>query len=373
MGEKNTKNGWIVPLLLIVLIVAGSCGYFIGTSASTKRYKAEKEQEVLLNRSELALYDEVKGPIYVTGHKTPDSDTVGAAIGYANLLQKLGYDAHAVVLGKINAESEFILKAAKIETPKILEDASGLNMILVDHSEYMQSAPGLQDAKIIAVIDHHGVGSIFTGNQLIYDARPLCSANTIVWFHYRNYGVEIDKQTAIVMLGAILSDTGGLKFSTTTAADKAAGKNLADIAGITDIDAFYDEMRKFALSYTGMSDEEIFFSDYKEYLAGDKKFAIATIQVYDKQNSEKLAPRLKAVIPGALVSRGMDMSFIQLAPSPKEHYLIASDEAAEEVLKIAFGEKLKREENFYVLTPGVSRRSVLVPEITNVLESHPTE
>lgn len=108
--------------------------------------------------------------------------SVGASIGYANLLQKLGYDAHAVTLGKVNLETKFILETAQIEEPPILEDASGLNMVLVDHSEYKQSANGLKDAKIVGVIDHHGVGSIFTGNQQIYDARPLGSTNTIVWF-----------------------------------------------------------------------------------------------------------------------------------------------------------------------------------------------
>ena len=32
--------------------------------------------------------------------------------------------------------------------------------------------------------------------------------------------------------------------------------------------AFYQEMYKALLSYVGMSDEEIFFSDYKEYESG---------------------------------------------------------------------------------------------------------
>ncbi len=39
-----------------------------------------------------------------------------------------------------------------------MEDASGLNMILVDHSEYTQSADGLKDAHIISIIDHHAMG-----------------------------------------------------------------------------------------------------------------------------------------------------------------------------------------------------------------------
>lgn len=89
----------------------------------------------------------------------------------------------------------------------VLQDAAGCNMVLVDHSEYMQSAEGLQDANIISIIDHHADGTITTAGQLIYDARPLGSTSTIIWMRYRDYGVTPDRQTALVMMGSILSDT----------------------------------------------------------------------------------------------------------------------------------------------------------------------
>lgn len=74
----------------------------------------------------------------MTGHKSPDSDTVGCAIGYAVLLRRLGYDAEPVLLGELNNESRYILEHAKLECPPILENAAGKNMVLVDHSEFSQ-------------------------------------------------------------------------------------------------------------------------------------------------------------------------------------------------------------------------------------------
>ena len=177
-----------------------------------RTFSEGKNQDILLNRSELEGLDEIKGTIYVTGHKSPDSDTVGSSIAYASLLRALGYDAIPVLLGKINHESAFILKAAGFETPKLLENAAGLNMVLVDHSEYTQSADGLQDANIIGIIDHHADGSVMTKSPLIYDARPLGSAATIIWIRYRNYGLTPNRQVAIAMLGAILSDTKNLRL-----------------------------------------------------------------------------------------------------------------------------------------------------------------
>ena len=132
-----------------------------------------------------------------------------------------------------------ILIAAGLETPKLLEDASGLNMVLVDHGEYTQSADGLKDAHIITIVDHHGDGAVTTGNPLIYDARPIGSAATITWLRYRSYGVEPDRQSTIMMMGAILSDTKNLQSGTTTFADREAVKVLSGIGGITDVDAFY--------------------------------------------------------------------------------------------------------------------------------------
>ena len=170
------KTRWITFVsLLILFAAAASGGFFFGKTIEEKHFQEEKNFNILLNRSDLEGLGKIKGTIYVTGHKSSDSDTVGSSIAYASLLRALGYDAVPVVLGNINHESAFILKTAGLKTPELLKNASGLNMVLVDHSEYTQSADGLRDAKIISIIDHHGDGSVTTANPLIYDARPIGS------------------------------------------------------------------------------------------------------------------------------------------------------------------------------------------------------
>ena len=71
-----------------------------------------------------------------------------------------------------------------------------------------------------------------TGHQLVYEAKPIGATATIVWLDYLNYGLEIDKSTAHVLLGAILSDTYGLTGSTTTGADRQAVTDLAMQCGL---------------------------------------------------------------------------------------------------------------------------------------------
>ena len=61
--------------------------------------------------------------IHVTGHKNPDTDSIVAAITYAQLKTKLGYEAVACRLGEINAETRYILNRFGFKEPMVLSDA----------------------------------------------------------------------------------------------------------------------------------------------------------------------------------------------------------------------------------------------------------
>ena len=375
--ETAVMSRWITILcVLILLAAAGIGGFFLGKAGEAGRYQEEAKLTVLLNRSDLDGLGEIEGTIYVTGHKSPDSDTVGSSIAYAALLRELGYDAVPVVLGPVNHESAYILEAAGLEVPELLEDASGLNMILVDHSEYTQSANGMKDAKILSIIDHHGDGSVMTASPLIYDARPIGSASTITWLRYRNYGIVPDRQSAIMLMGAILSDTKNLQSGTTTFADREAVRVLSELGGISDTDAFYQEMYKALLSYEGKTDEEIFFTDYKEYEIGGRKVSVGNVNAYDEETAKDLAARMRAVMPLTKPSTGMDMCFAMISILHDDisvTYLVPSDEAAEEVLQTAFGDQAVYDGTSWKVEPYASRKAVFIPAITDVLESYPKE
>lgn len=60
--------------------------------------------------------------VYIFGHKKPDTDTVTSSIALTYLKNKLGIPSKAMVLGKINDETKFVLDYFKVETPQILDD-----------------------------------------------------------------------------------------------------------------------------------------------------------------------------------------------------------------------------------------------------------
>lgn len=59
--------------------------------------------------------------VYITGHRNPDTDSICAAIAYAELKRRLGVPAVAARAGKLNRETEFVLGFFGAKAPRLLE------------------------------------------------------------------------------------------------------------------------------------------------------------------------------------------------------------------------------------------------------------
>lgn len=86
------------------------------------------------------------GVTYIVGHNPPDSDTVCTAIAYANLKQELGINAEARIAAPPNSETVYALRYFGVKEPLVLENASGQNIILVDHNSFAQAVKGMESA-----------------------------------------------------------------------------------------------------------------------------------------------------------------------------------------------------------------------------------
>ena len=62
-------------------------------------------------------------PIYITGHLHPDTDSIASAIAYSFFKRAMGVRAIPCRLGKLNAESSYLLKRFGFEEPMLLTDA----------------------------------------------------------------------------------------------------------------------------------------------------------------------------------------------------------------------------------------------------------
>ena len=80
-------------------------------------------------------------------------------------------------------------------------------VVLVDHNEAAQSVPGLEQAEVLAIIDHHRLADIQTKNPVYMRNEPVGSTCTIVSGMYQERGLMPSPRLAGLLAAAIVSDT----------------------------------------------------------------------------------------------------------------------------------------------------------------------
>lgn len=220
--------------------------------------------------------------IYVIGHKSPDLDSVVAAMALANLkniLEKTD-KYEAAVAGEVNKETKYIIDKFGFNLPKTLEDAKEKKLILVDHNEFLQAISGIEDAKIIEIIDHHKLDFKYSEPIAIL-VKPWGSSCSIIFDLYKSSDVKIEEKLAGLMLSAILVDTVITKSPTCTEKDKEIIVELAKLAEIDNWQEFGMEIFKVRASVSELSDEEIIKSDFKDFNMKAGKFGVGQVETVD--------------------------------------------------------------------------------------------
>jgi len=151
-------------------------------------------------------------------------------------------------------------------------------VLLVDHAEQAQSVPGVEEAEIVEILDHHHVGSIETTVPVRATFDPVGSTATLVIERFRQNGMEPSGPTATMLLGAILSDTVILNSPTTTERDRSAVEYRERVLAI-DATALGREMFEETSDVSRLPAEDIIHRDAKEYeAAGGKTICIAQVE-----------------------------------------------------------------------------------------------
>lgn len=179
--------------------------------------------------------------------------------------------------------------------------------VLVDHSALNQTVNHIENADIVAIIDHHHIGGITTDQPVLYRNQRLGSTCTIIADMYQENGILPDKDMAGLLLSAILSDTLNFKSTTTTSQDHTTAKWLAKIAGIEDIDAYAREMLSASVSLKDSTPHEILYRDLKTYQIGKYSFAIGQTNYSHMEEVQKILPEFKENLQKEQASNGLDI------------------------------------------------------------------
>ena len=168
-------------------------------------------------------------------------------------------------------------------------------VILVDHNEASQAVPGIEEAEVMEVFDHHRIGSFQTLHPILFVVEPVGCTNTLITELYQKYNIEPEPPYAGLMLSAILSDTVILRSPTTTDRDRKAAASLAEIAGL-EIRQLGEEIFNASSDLLKKAPEEIIRTDYKMYEVKNHRIGIGQIEVIEMLTFEKLrGPLLDAL------------------------------------------------------------------------------
>jgi manganese-dependent inorganic pyrophosphatase len=168
-------------------------------------------------------------------------------------------------------------------------------VLLVDHAEAAQSVPGIEQAEIVEILDHHHIGSIETKLPVMATFDPVGSTATLVIERFRQNGMEPSQTTALTLLGGILSDTVILNSPTTTDRDRAAVEYLERVLA-RDATEFGRDMFEATSDVSGLTAEEIVARDLKEYdLGGGRAMSIAQIETVGTALAERKDELLDAL------------------------------------------------------------------------------
>lgn len=237
-------------------------------------------------------------------------------------------------------------------------------VILVDHNERGQSIPGIEEADILEIVDHHRVADIQTVGPLMFRGEPLGSTATIVTKMFDELDVEMPSHIAGLLLGAVVSDTLLFKSPTCTPVDTKIAKKLAKIAGV-DIQEFAMEMFKAGTSLVGKTVDEIFNQDFKKFSFDSLQVGVAQVNSMDIEGFLPYKKDMLDYMNKFAEDNNLEFTLLLLTDIINANSEIFVGGPRPELVEKAFNVQLTECQG--TLVGVISRKKQVVPAITAVM------
>ena len=237
-------------------------------------------------------------------------------------------------------------------------------VILVDHNERGQSIPGIEEADILEIVDHHRVADIQTVGPLLFRGEPLGSTATIVTKMFDELDVEMPSYIAGLLLGAVVSDTLLFKSPTCTPVDTKIAKKLAKIAGV-DIQEFAMEMFKAGTSLVGKTVDEIFNQDFKKFSFDNLQVGVAQVNSMDIEGFLPYKKDMLDYMNKFAEDNNLEFTLLLLTDIINANSEIFVGGPRPELVEKAFNVQLTECQG--TLVGVISRKKQVVPAITAVM------
>ena len=259
-----------------VIKTPGSITYYGG-----KSQQIEKNTRVKARVKAHALREIItsKDLVLVMGHRMPDVDSFGAAVGIYRIAQTLGRKAHIVlndVTPSIQPMVDLFQNNSEYDSDMIIGsqqamDAANGNCVLVVVDVNKPSITECPDlircSKSVVVLDHHRQGTETIESATLSYVEPYASSacemvSEILQYTYDN--IKIRPEEADCMYSGIMIDTNNFATKTGVRTFEAAAflrRNGADVTRVRKM------FREDALEYKAKADAVSQAEIYKQYFA----------------------------------------------------------------------------------------------------------
>lgn len=245
-----------------------------------------------------------------------------------------------------------------------LSDKKPKKVILVDHNEKIQSAEGIEEAKVLEIIDHHNIGSVTTDAPINFRNMSVGSTCTILYTLYKEKNVEMPKHIAGMMLSGILSDTLILKSPTATPLDREAVVELAKIAEVN-YEEYGMDLLKAGTSLEGMSIEDVLYNDFKLYTVNDKTFGVGQFFTMNFDDIKKDMDKYLNVLNEVAEANNYNLVALYVTDIIRNGSYILYNKKGEEIITQSYDKLLSQGE---FIENCVSRKKNVIPLIMDAIE-----
>lgn len=179
---------------------------------------------------------------------------------------------------------------------------------------------------------------------------------------YKQNNIDIDRNTAMLMLSAIISDTLLFKSPTCTKEDKEIAEKLGGITGIN-IEEYGLAMLKAGTDLSDLSAEELIVLDAKEFTLKDTvKSIIAQVNTASIPDMLKRKEEIEKAMNKKIKEENLDLFFLAITDIINSNSQVIALGNYANIVEKSYDVKL--EDNTAFLPDIVSRKKQIIPVLT---------
>ncbi len=285
---------------------------------------------------------------------------------YLYAAEKTLRDKQLQSIAVVGGSSNLVGMLSRADVMSSMEGSMGSEkIILVDHNEPTHAIEGSHSAEILEIVDHHKLNTFKTDMPIKVHMKPLGSTCSIVYELYKRHGIEPSRETAGLMLSAILTDTLVGKSPTCTPTDIVYMAELGAIAGV-DYRQYGIEIFTETAGLKTKTASQIILDDYKIFHEHGVKIGIGQCEIVDINEVFPVEGDILTELQRIADDDELDWVMVLVTDILlEESYLYSSNfQVGETLLEY----KLDGSHKYHC--PGVlSRKKQLTPEVMRVIRS----